>query len=808
AVFALSLYLYASTLVLSVLPADNGEFQLVAWKLGIAHPPGYSLYTIAGFLFSRFFVSPAFALNLLSAVLASITLVFVSRAVRAATSSIAGGLAAAAILGTSTTFWAQATTANIRMPTALFTAWCVYALVSFHPSIAGSETASASVPPPRSTEASAPGRPPYSRAPARDRHLATFAIVFSLGLGHHPSLLFPGIFFIIYLIWADPSLLKQPRRWLKPAVGFLLGSLILFYLPIRGATGGTLANGEATAYLAQPDKFLDHVLARGFEGDFFYFVNTRPDLLGDRIALLPTLFNFQFNLGVLLFGVLGVIALARRNARLLVLLLGGIGVHTLVALAYRAPQTVEYMLPAYVLFATLIGCGIASVATTDEGRTPAAQRRGQATNPRRAAAGVRRRSFVTWGLALLALATGAARGLDNLPSYAWLAQHEDTRDYASSLLGDAPSDAIILSNWHWANPMWYLQQVEGLRPDVSVVYVFPRGERLAASWLNGIVESLATGRPVVIDMVFREEFAAAPYVFEPISREAFLVRESPRADAPSGFTPLEADLGHRFRLLGYRLLDGRTSPAEPLTLFLAWRVEAQPDRDYSFFVHLVDPAGRVIGQSDRALPTTRYKSGAVIVERFFVAPLPNVTPGDYLLVTGAYSVENGNVVQLSERVQITEATIQAASQLTGPPAGSAIALAHGLYFLNATPTTPISNTLVPGSRLTLDLRFAATRPLTRDFVVSVQMLGQGQAWKATSDSVPALGAIPTLKWIAGSGVVDRHVIDIPRDALPGPAAVSLILYDNFTQQPLALLDEQLIRRGQSIPLGTYTIAAP
>ena len=74
--------------------------------------------------------------------------------------------------------------------------------------------------------------------------------------------------------------------------------------------------------------------------------------------------------------------------------------------------------------------------------------------------------------------------------------------------------------------------------------------------------------------------------------------------------------------------------------------------------------------------------------------------------------------------------------------------------------------------------------------------------------MPALGAIPTLKWIAGSGVVDRHVIDIPRDALPGPAAVSLILYDNFTQQPLALLDEQLVRRGQSIPLGTYTIAAP
>src|SRR5512147_1386169 len=82
--FALSF----STLIPSVLPADNGEFQLVAWKLGIAHPPGYPLYTMLGWLFSRFFASPAFALNLLSAILAAITLVVVSRTVRALTGTI------------------------------------------------------------------------------------------------------------------------------------------------------------------------------------------------------------------------------------------------------------------------------------------------------------------------------------------------------------------------------------------------------------------------------------------------------------------------------------------------------------------------------------------------------------------------------------------------------------------------------------------------------------------------------------------------------------------------------------------------
>jgi len=104
--------------------------------------------------------------------------------------------------------------------------------------------------------------------------------------------------------------------------------------------------------------------------------------------------------------------------------------------------------------------------------------------------------------------------------------------------------------------------------------------------------------------------------------------------------------------------------------------------------------------------------------------------------------------------------------------------------------------------LTLDLKFVASRPILRDLVVSVQMNG---ATHVVDDSVPALGAIPTLKWIAGSEVVDRHVLVIPQDVTPGTATVTLSLYDAFTQEPLALLDAELIKQGPTIPLGTWTI---
>jgi len=132
------------------------------------------------------------------------------------------------------------------------------------------------------------------------------------------------------------------------------------------------------------------------------------------------------------------------------------------------------------------------------------------------------------------------------------------------------------------------------------------------------------------------------------------------------------------------------------------------------------------------------------------------------------------------------------------PAG--IDLSGGIVFVNSTSST--SGELHPSDRLTLDLHFIATRPLQRDIVVSVQMTGSN--WRANDDSVPALGAIPTLKWIAGSEIDDPHVLIVPQNA-SGQATVTLSLYDNFTQQPLALLNADLIKQGPTIPLGTWNI---
>ena len=131
-VFLVFLVLYTFTLAPGLLPADSGEYQVTGAVLGVAHPPGFALYTLARWLISRApGIPPAAAINFLSALLAAGALALLSRAVRGLTGSALAGVGAAALLGLSTTFWAQATTANIRMPAAAATLFALDRLLAY-----------------------------------------------------------------------------------------------------------------------------------------------------------------------------------------------------------------------------------------------------------------------------------------------------------------------------------------------------------------------------------------------------------------------------------------------------------------------------------------------------------------------------------------------------------------------------------------------------------------------------------------------------------------------------------------------------
>ncbi|MBS1252274.1 MAG: hypothetical protein MAG451_01312 [Anaerolineales bacterium] len=883
-VFLVSLSVYVATLSPGLLPADSGEFQLVAPTLGIAHPPGYALYTLVGKLFTLIPAgTPAYRLNLLSAVLAAATLVLVNRTTRRLTRSVLAGLGAVLALAGATTFWAQATTANIRMPTAFFAVLVLWLLVRY------SET-------------------------RRDRDLAFTAFAFGLGLTHHGSLIFVALPAALYVLWLEPRIAKNGRLLAKCTAAFALALLVLLYFPIRGLADAPLNPGGLTTL----NGFLDHVLARGFRGDVLAF--TEQQVLVDRFDVLLNILNIQFNWPLLIFAALGLafplikhltsglqpliaeatLALPQSPISILhspfsilhspfsilhspfsnthwFLLASAFALTAGAAITYRAPQTVEYLMPAYVTLAILVGVGIADLAR----RMPSSMLRAL--------------------LLSVALGLGLTNVWQRAPSHRELSRQPDTRRYVEPILRDAPRDTTILSNWHWATAFWYLQTVEGLRPDVTVEYVAPAGaEPYPETWRRRLAAGSA-GRSVIVTNRYRT-YATLPGRLAPF-HEAFLATAA-AVRVPDRATPLDLSFEDTIKLRAYTLSGTHLESGEDLTVRLWWEPQVDAERDYSVFVHLVDSAGRPIGQADVRYPASRLTRGALIEDAYTLPVLPTVPPGEYSVVAGFYftppeggfrrlTADGVDLVQLgqvtlggrrtppvtrhqlevpfaggptligadydtsypgSTRVYLHwraahggpwTATLTRSGQPAGSgrvpaaPAGTVLTVAVDVppdtrelhLALSAGSGTvlpalgawrlPILGTSVPlpkiepgdrylglggemalvgadwhaeGSEVVVDLAWVSLKPLVRDYTVSVQLLGES-GWRAQHDGTPALGAIPTLKWVRGTRVVDRHRIELPEEA-EGPAELQISVYDAFTQTPLGVLDDRFQRAGQ------------
>ncbi len=874
ALFILSLITYTLTLQPDVLPADSGEFQIVASQLGVAHPPGFPLYTLVGKLFTLLTPwRPALGLNLMSALLAALTLKLVfdsTRHIIAQTcpanekAGLWGGLAAALALGTCTTFWAQATTANIRMPTLFFMAWCLYEISNFQTPASKLQLS-----------------PPLTR----------FALALSLGIGHHPSLIFVGAFFVVYLILLDPPLLWTPRRWPRPVAAFALGQLVWLYLPIRGAMGALFAPDD----LHTLQGLLFHVLAQGFAGDMFAFAS--PRYLPARAALVPTLFLFQFHSGLLVASLWGALVALWRNWRMALLLLGGWALHVFITITYRAPQTVEYMMPAYILLVVALGLGVGQLVAWSHSKL------------------AWRCQPVLASAAAAILLAGLLNGANHAPGYLQLAADRSTREYVTPILQNAPAGAIILADWHWATPLQYLQIVEGARPDVQVEYVYPVGDmEYALHWLQ-LIDRNISQRPVVVTRYAGREYSATDYDFYPLG-QAFLALKRPTTNLPPAFTPVHLNFEDQITLAGYQLERAALQPGETVELSLAWQPSGPLEQAYSFTAQVLDAQGQVVAKRDLALPAGPYTPGELRAIQFVLPLAPDLLPGNYRLVIGAYfplpqggwhnlksapdgatlapiaeislapapdppltlhpldlPFENGWRLEGIDYDQSDPATLRvylhwaAKGSSTAPiihlQSGDAIderplpaispgarqTTLHDLAAGGPAPTLALYNEngqpikfatawgvaqtqlglpfpapgsryvllgnqlalinvslaqsrLQPGGELQLELGFAARRSLVSDNSMSVRLVHRDSAWWLPQDTKPALDTIRTLKWIAGSQVVDPHTFALPADAAPGWAEAHLTVYDEFRQAILPPLDG---RMGDSVLLGSWEI---
>ena len=123
--------LYVLTMPRTVVLEDDGLFIMAGAHLGVAHPPGYPLYTLIVYLFTQLpFGSVAFLGHLSSAVLGALACGCVYACARLLGASLIPALIATWLFAASEHFWSQAIIAEVYTLNALFF-FLLYALLLY-----------------------------------------------------------------------------------------------------------------------------------------------------------------------------------------------------------------------------------------------------------------------------------------------------------------------------------------------------------------------------------------------------------------------------------------------------------------------------------------------------------------------------------------------------------------------------------------------------------------------------------------------------------------------------------------------------
>ncbi len=324
--FGVPLAVYWRTLCPTVYFGDGGELTTTAHFLGVAHPTGYPVYCLLGYLFQTLIPwgSPAWRMNLLSAVAAAVASFVIYRIARRLSGDPATSLGAACIGAFSSVFWSQA------VITEVYTLHAVFFLGALAAWLAYAES----------------GR-------RRDAYVASLA--FGLGLAHHLSIavLIPAA--ACLALSSQRGKLLSWRLWL-PCLLLTLGSLVFYlYLPLRSAT-------EPVASWATIDSFeqlVFHIRGGLYEGNL---------LRGGGYGLVANLVDYgrslpqRITLPVCVFAVLGWLRLWRLDRFAALYLSVALLATTLFAAAYHVVDREAYFIPTDLLLAVFAAVGFGLVA--------------------------------------------------------------------------------------------------------------------------------------------------------------------------------------------------------------------------------------------------------------------------------------------------------------------------------------------------------------------------------------------------------------------------------------------------------------
>ena len=332
---------------------DSPLFQFIGRALGVAHNPGYPLYTLLTWPIAQVPIGElAWRINVFSAVMGAVATGLVFLAARRLAARPIVGVAAALGFAAGATFWSQAVIAEVYTLHAALVAGLLVAALAWS----------------------------RSRRPA---HFYAALGCLAAGLGHHTTILAfaPGL--ALQALIVDRHFVLRARTLVTSAAILALGLLPYALILVRSRDPEAYVESRATtlgelAQVVLGRQFQDRLLS----DDWRALASAQAPLLWERV------FVGDLTWAGIAFAAIGAVWLLLRRPGDALLMASGGAVVTAFAVGYAVPDVPVFVIPALLclwLFAAA-GCEQAFACRREAAAGAGGRRGGRGARPRGAGA--------------------------------------------------------------------------------------------------------------------------------------------------------------------------------------------------------------------------------------------------------------------------------------------------------------------------------------------------------------------------------------------------------------------------------------
>lgn len=741
-----SFLLYAGTMPPTVLDGDSGEYQYMAYILGVPHSSGYPLYILLAKLFTFLpFGDVAYRVNLFSVVAAAVAAPFIYWIARRLGLNRAPAILASVIFLVTPSMWGGAVQAKTYALHVLLGVITIFFALRWH-----------------------------QQNKLRDFYGGAF--VFGLGLTNHHVIAFLAPALAV-LLWFNRTRLSRTMI-VRGAMLMLLPLLLYAYIPIRAnmliaqqdpanwalyQREDAMLKGTVTAYYNNTVQGF-FLLVTGLDNYFkigFLSGAEQSSRLGNAANLLLDQFTAM---GVAL-AVLGASVSLRRDRQTFAFIAAvGAGI-ALIAIGVRALSTAYYFSLCYLALSMWIGFGIDALMSM---RAPVLSRSKEAE--RQSDLLLVLGAIIVGVLPLFLLISNYPR-LDRSNAY-------EARDYALSVMRDnIAKNAVVIAPWEIATPLRYLQFVENQRPDLLIVNVSPIWPQFTAM----LDRARELDRPFY-NVEFNPEFKQGSD-YRSVQAVPLPLLEPPQPK----FKLQNANTVKEVEVIGYDLDPDPPMPGQVVRVLVYYRTLARMFPMYSSVLSINDVLAKPLNDlpsfpSSFFYPTYRWQVGDVYRDVYaFVVPTDSPA-GLYSLDLNwyPYALES-RTTDYNHEFHLALGTIHIGDfRAPNPiPHTQNLRVGDAIAFLGWD-TQPAANSeaisVARGQSLKLDLFWRAEKATKESYTVFVHLITEQGHVVTDADSAPFSGLYSTDRWTAGEALRDRHTLTIPANIPSGKYLIEIGMY--------------------------------